>query len=86
MLRGSMHRWLRETEDCPPHLRVRRRVVQRSEQMLAVTVVVLVISSDHSLVEQCVQHRHTVLQTFVFPLEPRAVQRQKAASSAAVSS
>ena len=73
MLHGGLHGWLRETEDCPPHLRVRRRVVQRSEQMLA--VVVLVSRIDHGLVEQWVQYRHTVLQTFGFPLEPRAVQR-----------
>ena len=50
MLHGVLHGWLRKTEDCPPHLRVRRRVVQRSEQMLA--VVVLVSSIDHGLVEQ----------------------------------
>ena len=53
MLHGGLHGWLRETEDCPPHLRVRRRVVQRSEQMLA--VVVLVSRIDHGLVEQWVQ-------------------------------
>jgi hypothetical protein len=40
-------------------------------------VVALLSRIDHGLVEQWVQHRHSVPQTFVFPLEPRAVQRQK---------